>query len=612
MKIMQIKKLDKHKAIRWDIAVAEHHNFFANGVLVHNSTGEDITANVLRMQGVPRFIQGKITWTIHDPVGNTQTVEPKIAPDFTGFVRGEIMLFNEEWKKLDPDQLSNPRNLGNGMARRKDGEGCENLRFVAFRGFGSDGEPLGQTEMEMLSTLRTLGFDAVASWGQLTVDKVKRLYAFAQGELPKAEDNYVAYRQEICRDKLPFEIDGLVVKLEDFKLQELLGESNNRPKGQIAFKFPPRGAATRLLSVDWSVGHTGSIHPTANLEPVRIGGVTVSRASLHNMDEIRRLGISIRDLVNVCRGGDVIPTVTGVREAAYDSESIFPPDKCPGCGGPVGKRHGVKGDEGVHLYCLGDNCGAQALGKIKTWIKKLDIQGLGDVYIEALFNTRWVSSGQRIVGTPADLYKLRSAKFEYLMSGHTTIISPKLVTKILDEIDKKRELILSDFLGSLGIDGLGRRRVVLVQQALPGEFDTLADWASGKLVEKAKEAGLPNAAAGIYAQIKSALPLIDELLAAGVKVVDKPKEDTAQKPMAKTDKPQFCFTLTGKFPDHPKSWYHDRITEAGHRYEESYKKGVTTHLAASDPASGSSKMKKAEKDGVPVISDAKLLAMLAQ
>jgi DNA ligase (NAD+) len=568
---------------------------YENGELVQASTrgdgavGEDITANVLRMQGVPRYAQFTVDWEKTD---NTKVVHWKA---FTGFVRGEIMLFNEEWKKLDPDQLSNPRNLGNGMARRKDGEGCEHLRFVAFRGFREDGTPLGASETEMLDELARLGFSPVHYWGNASYDQVVEIHKAVNGEASTLEGIP-------GRPALPFEIDGLVVKVEDFGLQAQLGESSNRPKAQVAWKFPAQTADATLLSVEWTVGHTGALIPTANLSPVRIGGVTVSRALLCNMEEIARLGVEIGDIVEVARAGEVIPKIIRVSEKKLAGPAITAPEVCPVCGGPVGKRKGVKGEDGVHLYCLNPDCSAKQLGKIKTWIKKLDIQGLGDVYIEALYNAKGVHTGKRILETPADLYALRSRGFEYFERDGEMVISPKVAEKILTEIDKKRELSLSDFLGSLGIDGLGRRRVLLVQQALPGEFDTLADWTCGDLVTKADQIGLPNAAAGIYRQIEAAQPVIEGLLAAGVTI----KQTTTEKPMAKSNK--LVFVLTGKFSE-KKEHYHNKIVVAGHAFTETYSKSVD-FVVASDPASGSSKLKKAEKDGVPVISDAKLLAML--
>jgi len=577
------------------------------------SEGEDITANALQMQGVPRYVEiPGMPPPVYELGKRPEGIEKGWSKKFTGSVRGEIMLFNEDWKTLDPDQLSNPRNLGNGMSRRHDGEDTEKLRFVAFRGFDADGKPLGDQEFIGLNMLDKLGFQTVWRRDALSAKGVIDLYKFMQS----GSTDSIFWGLTPARDNLPFEIDGLVVKVEDLELQESLGVTNNRPKGQIAFKFPPRGALTELTGIEWTVGHTGALIPTGLLNPVKIGGVTVSRALLCNMEEIERLGVAIGDIVRVIRAGDVIPKIVAVADQAKnDRQQIHAPATCPVCGGVVGKKKGVTGDDSVHLFCLNPDCGAKQIGKIKTWVKKLDIQGLGDVYLQALYEA-WVevapgskdrvaqcSGKRRVLGTPADLYKLRDRGFEYFERDGETAISPKVATKILAEIDKKRNLTLAEFLGSLGIDGLGRRRVILVQQAAPGEFDALSDWCNGKLVEMATEIGLPNTAERIHDAIMASKKLIDQLLEAGVTIKEE-KTMSQEKPK----EGQLTFVLTGKGPE-KKEFYHDAIAAAGHVFSETYSK-ATSYLVAADPNSGSSKMKKAAKDGVPVITHEQLLEML--
>lgn len=618
MKITQIKKLNNHLTTRWDVSVAEHHNFFANGILVHNSTGEDITANVVRMQGVPRFAEIPGTSSLPAPQFELGQ-RPKgltYAQPFSGFVRGEMMLFSKDWQELDTEEPSNPRNFGNGMARSKDGENCERMRFVAFRGFHADGSPLGNTESEMLEKLHAMGFDTVGYGGNLTASEVLMLYRYMQGiEVPEPSLFQIKDRDGglyPTRDELPFEIDGLVVKVEDLTFQKFMGETQHRPRAQIAFKFPSRKGTTVLRDVEASVGHCGSIHPTGIVDPVRVGGTVITRCTLHNYNMIAKHGVGIGDTIEIERCGDVIPGVCRVVEKAKGAQPIPRPTTCPACKGKLSKRYTLKGVEKAFDFCENAECPEQQLGKIQTWVKKLRILGLGDVYLQALHST-WVdaepedtrpmdSAGHiRALGSVADLYAV--ARWPYQLKGWKDILGEKITAKVLAEIDKKRNLSISDFMGSLGIDGLGRRRVILVQQALPGEFDTLEDWTSGDLITKADQIGLPNAAAGIYRQIEAKFPLIQAILNAGVTI----KQTTTIKPMPKKTG-QLTFCLTGSFPE-KKAFYHDKIVAAGHRYEESYRKGID-FLCAADPASGSNKLKKAEKDGVAVISDAKLLAML--
>jgi DNA ligase (NAD+) len=534
--------------------------------------GEDITANALRMKGVPRYVERHVK--------GEQAYQP-----FTGSVRGEVMLYNADWKALDPDQLSNPRNLGNGISRRKDGEDTERLTFVVFRAFDSDGYPLGKTENDMLSALPPMGFEVVKGWGNCTAADVVKFYRLMQADAG----------QEIgfTRDTLPFEIDGLVIKVEDLVFQSMVEDTSIRPKAQRALKFPPRAAYTTLIDVEWTVGHTGTIIPTAVLEPVKIGGVEVSRALLCNMDEIGRLDVGVGDRVKVIRAGDVIPKIVS-SDKLWDRVEIKTPTACPACDGKVGKKQGLSGDDSVHLYCLNPQCSAQQLGKIKTWVRKLDIQGLGDVFLEDLFESRGLVSA-------ADLYRLKDSP--HGRSALEDVVGRARTPKILAEIEKKRTLSLSNFLGCLGIDGLGRRRVILVQQALPGEFDKLSDWLSGKLVEKAAEVGLPNLAKEIQERIMANQDLITDLIDAGVNIGEEPTK--APEPAKEG---QLVICLTGKF-DKPKKFYHDEIVAAGHRYEESYRKGLS-YLVTANPAVLSSKTKKAQKDGVEVISADQLLALI--
>jgi DNA ligase (NAD+) len=591
---------------------------YPQGEFVQGSTrgdgqiGEDITANMARMAGVPRFAQ---LGYAHGKHANKARDVGADWGRFSGFVRGEMMLFNEDWKELDTEDPSNPRNFGNGMARSKDGENCERMRFVAFRGFHADGSPLGNTESEMLEELHSMGFNTVGYCGNMTHQEVIMLYRYMQG-LPVAKPELLGnLKVQIAdpdgnvypiRDELPFEIDGLVVKVEDLAFQKSMGETQHHPRAQIAFKFPSRKGTTVLRDVLVTVGHCGSIHPTGVVDPVRVGGTVITKCTLHNYNMITKHGVGIGDTIEIERCGDVIPGL--VRVVTNGSvEEIPRPTQCPSCGGKLSKRYTLKGVEKAFDFCENTECPEQQLGKIQTWVKKLRILGLGDTYLQALYDYRVVNptrepNRKRLLDSVARLYELWTPGARNCV---VDVLGEKITAKVLAEIDKKRDLTVSDFLGSLGIDGLGRRRVILVQQALPGRFDTLEDWMAGDLVVLAAQVGLPNAAAGINAQIQAALPLIHKLLEAGVKV----KKSTTQKPMPKTEG-TLTFCLTGKF-ENPKAFYHEKITNAGHRFEADYRKGLD-YLVASDPASGSSKMKKAAKDGVPVISDAKLLAMLAQ
>ncbi len=586
---------------------------YHDGVLVQAATrgdgqvGEDITGNAVRMEGVPAEVWYKDDVQLrHQKTSMMRNIMP-VTTAFTGEVRGEIMLFNEDWLALDPDQTSNPRNLGNGVARRKAGEDTERLRFIAFRAYNEAGVPFDgmwdgegpQTESGMQLWLSTHGFQTVQSRRNLTFLQVLNLYRFVQGfpMEPGIKMDMPAIQQ---RDKLPFEVDGLVVKVESLVFQEKLGESDNRPRAQIAFKFPPRGADSVVQSVELSVGHTGNIIPTANLKPVKIGGVTVSRALLCNWDEIKRLDVGIGDLVRVTRQGDVIPKIIEVRSRAADRKPIPQPVECPVCHGPIDRRTGIDGSVGVMVYCVSSACPAKQVGKIKTWIKKLDIQGLGDVFIDNLFSSRPLDnpSDPFILGTVADIYRLHEPQKIAVLAQVLGLARAK---KVLAEIEKKKNLTLAEFLGSMGIEGLGRRRVAIVQGKCPGQFDQLSDWTSGKLAAMAEAAGLPGSAVRIYEQIRANITLIQQLLDTGVTI-----KTAAPVPPKKAGSMVFC--ITGKLSQ-PKEHFHNLMTEKGHSFVETYKKGID-YLVAADPSSGSSKLAKAAKDGVKVISEDALLELL--
>ena len=574
--------------------------FYKDGYLIcaatrgDGITGEDITANAVRMKGVPYFVPNYPTQTKRGNLGGD-------AFGFTGSVRGEVVLSNEEWKALDPEELSNPRNLGNGIARRQSGEESERLEFLAFRLFNASGTPVDNSllqlgdynydsESGMLETARLMGFTPVPHISGCTAKEVLEIYQLMQG-VPVIREAGSRPCPWLVRDKLPFEIDGLVVKCEPLIYQTKWDAEGRNPVTMTAFKFPARGASTDLLDVEVSVGHTGAIIPTAKLKPVKIGGVTVSSALLCNWQEIERLGICIGDRVAVSRRGDVIPKVEGVAEQGVDRKPIPEPAHCPSCGGKTGRKNG-----GAVTYCLSRHCPAQALGKVTTWIKKLDIQGLGDVYIEAL-----VKAGA--LTTPADLYKLERLPLTDWMYVGSPVLGESRARAILAEIDKKRKITLNQFLGSLGIEGLGRRRVQIVRQKDPGQFDTLEDWLGIKLAQRANEVGLPGTAADITARLMAAKPLIRDLLSAGVEIVE---EQIMNEPQSTGGK---VYCLTGKFPQ-PKAYYHEKITAAGHSHTDTYKKGISA-LVSANPEIESSKLKKARKEGVRVISAEQLLEELS-
>jgi DNA ligase (NAD+) len=531
--------------------------------------GEDITANAQQFKNCPQTgvkIEGK---------------------PFTGFVRAEIILLTEDWKKIDPDLVSNPRNRGNGIARRKDGEQASLLNIYAFRAHFEDGSTIAASEADMLAALTKAGF-AVAPWHR-----------------GNANDAWNFYKEnQLARPTLPYWIDGVVVKLDDIPTQTALGEHDQRPKGQIALKFPAEGAPTVLRSVELTVGHTGTIIPTGKFDPVQLGGTTVSSALLCNWEIIRALDIALGDTITVYKAGDIIPKIKEVTQRTANRIPIDQPATCPICGGPAGHKKNVHGEASTMLYCLNDDCPAKLSGKIDRYIRSLNILGIGDEVLDALCKQDETNPNP-LLRSPAGLYLLKNYQKQLagILMGGKTRLGEKRAKKILDEIEAKRELTLAEFLGSLGIEGLGKRRVALIQEAVPGQLDTLDDWLAGKLgnPELAERAGVPNIGPILNEALIGKKHLIAEFLTNGVTI------KTTQKQNIRTDAKSFCFTGASSVP---RKELQALVRSKGHIVKDDVSAGLT-YLVLADPNSTSSKAVKARKLGTQCISETEFRDIMA-
>lgn len=537
-------------------------------------TGSDITATAARIRNIP-----------------LRLTKPDGKP-YTGYIRGEVMLEKSAWAEVDPEFESNPRNLGNGMMQRSDGENAEKLSFFAFRCFDHKGAVTEVTEGGMSRFMQAMGLTVAP----FIVDETQDLSVVAAWydmmTVPGPDG-------ETLRSTLPFEIDGLVVKVNELVSQFGLGEASNRPKGQVAYKFPPAGAVTTLLDVEYSLGSTGAIIPVAILSPVRIGGVTVERSTLCNFDEIKRLDIAIGDKVRVVRQADVVPKVVSKVSDGENRKLIETPTKCPVTGGKVGHIDNLDGSRSAHLYSLEAMDSAPVkIARLLRWVRELNILGMGEVYINALFNSTWENTDKRILETPADLYRLKDIGFKFLKKDGKTIIGESSTRAILDEIEKTRELTLPQFIAA-AVPGIGKARVQSVMEAMPGEFDTLEDWMSGKLTLNADKIGLPKMASKFSKMLKTEKDFIHDLFAAGVKLKI---ETTVIK------KPAFVFCLTGEFPK-PKDFYHNMAAQNGHAYVPSFTKKVT-HVVSNSQDMLTNKAKKAREKGIPIISPDEMIALM--
>ena len=562
-----------HASVKGDGASAAA--YYSNGRLVQAISrgdgvlGEDITANALRFKGLPVWVESE-------------------GRPFNGAVRFEVILTVEDWTRIDPSRSKNPRNAGTGIMGRKNGLQSDFLTIFAFDLDESrDGQPYNfGTEIEKTVRLAELGFSVMPHTHCRDADEA------------------VQYFKTIAqtRNELPIWIDGVVMKINAIEKQVELGVTGGRPKGQIAWKFDSAGAETVLEGVVVSGGHTGGLYPTAQLRAVDIGGTTVSNASLANYDEITRLDVAIGDSVWVVKANDIIPKIIRVTDRPAHRRAILQPVCCPFCGGEVGRRLNVSGNDGVIIECRNSNCEKKSTGKIRRWIASLDILGIGDVVLEAMVEKLDLADA-------ADLYTLRDRADELadlvINPDRDLKLGAKRATSILEAIETTRELSLGQFLGSLGLDHLGKRRVELMITASEGALGELTAWRSGLLRDAsfAASVGVPSIGAEIQDGIDSMSQVIDKLLDAGVSIASTLGHGSAVQP-------ELTVCISGKLHSgRKKSDYKEPLLAIGYALVDEVSKGLN-FLVLADADSGSSKAEKARKLGVQVISEAQLIEMV--
>ncbi len=328
------------------------------------------------------------------------------------------------------------------------------------------------------------------------------------------------------------------------------------------------------------------------------------------IENIARLDLAIGDSVWVIKANDIIPKVLRVTQRPEHRAPILTPQACPFCNGEVGRRLKTGGEEGVILECRNGACPKKSSGKINRWISSLDILGIGDVVLESL-------ADQLQIEDAADLYTLKD-RFDDLANLITHAerdlkLGEKRASSILEAIEAKRVLTLSQFLGSLGLEHLGKRRVEIMIRGAKGELDTLADWRSGKLRDPrlAELAGAPSIAGPIQDGIDAMAPVIDKMLANGVEILP-PQEDLHEsaEPTEPTEPKRPTICISGKLPSGKrKSDYQEPLLAAGYELVDEVSKGLS-YLVLADPASTSSKSVKASKLGVPVIGEEDLIKLL--
>lgn len=547
--------------------------------------GEDVTVSARLAGGVPATVAG-----------------------FTGAVRGEVILSRANWALVDPEMKTNARNVGNGiLCRQSDLSQAHMLNFIAYGVHGIN----VPTETEVEQWLYAAGFSPAMS-----------LIALNRVDAMDAVNNI-----QSARHTLPYDIDGAVLRANALGVHEELGVSSGRPHAQIAYKWPSATATTTVMDIELTVGHTGLISPTAALKPVQLGGVTVSNALLNNWVEIGNLGVNVGDTVEIIRTGEIIPKI--IRVVKKNSVGNFPePTNCPCCGGPAGRAVNPTGSVGAVTVCQSDECPAKTTGRIKRWIKSLDILGIGD----ELLGTLTYETG--LVKTPADLYSLTADALAQQPMGKGKVGTSRAAA-VVANIQAKRMLTIPQLFGSLGIPHLGKRRVEILMDQAAGKLSELDQWQSHNLRD-VLPALLPAMAPIIIKWFEDNAEFVLNMMqvltvvehsrtftfvttskAPGDVVLGQDPDEQVAKAITeknlvaavKQAHPKH-FVLTGKF-EVQKSVLHAEISAAGHTYGDDIDKN-TTHLVQAYPSSESNKSKKAKAKGIAVIGVEELRALLAQ
>jgi DNA ligase (NAD+) len=544
---------------------------YESGLLTQAATrgdgvsGEDITANVRTIRNVPLMLSG-------DDIPSYLEVRGEITIPRSGFEQ-----MNARARLLGQKVFVNPRNAAAGSLRQLDSSVTAKrpLEFTAY----SVGVFEGPLPASHDATLRVL-----AEWGIPISEHMQTVVGIEACE--------VYYEQmAVQRDALPFDIDGIVYKVNSLEQQERLGFISRAPRWAVARKFPAQEVSTRLLGVDFQVGRTGAITPVARLDPVFVAGVTVSNATLHNIDEIERLGVAIGDLVVVRRAGDVIPQIVSVvRDDAENDVSVRAPivfpSQCPACGAALARESGE-----AAIRCVGGvGCQAQLKGVVRHFAsrKAMNIDGLGDKLIDQLVD-------EGLLKSVADLFRLTKESV-----GALDRMGEKSSEKLLLSVAAARQTTLSKFIYALGIREVGEATA----RSLSEHFMTLDAMlaASVEALEDVDDVG-PVVAQHIraFSVDERNRTILDELLAAGINWPDVTL-DAGDGPLAGT-----IWVVTGKLVAMSREEAESRLRALGAKTASSVSKKTTSVVAG--PGAGS-KRKRAESLAIPIIDESALLVVL--
>jgi DNA ligase (NAD+) len=529
------------------------------------SVGEDVTGNLRTVRTLPLRV----------PV-----VPGGPQPPRRLVVRGEAMMLIDDFEELNRRQaeaeeklFANPRNAAAGSLRQLDPRvtASRPITLLCYAIVSADG-PVPSTQWEALGYLRKLGFPLSEHVARF--ESLDEVIAYCEGWVEK-------------RDTVPYEVDGLVIKVDDLATQAAMGVVGRAPRGGVAFKFPGREATTTVLDIGVNVGRTGALTPYAVLEPVRLGGVTIRKATLHNFEDLQRKDIRIGDRVVVRRAGDVIPYVVGpVIGARTGEERVYRmPRVCPSCGEPV-----ISSEDEVAVYCINVACPEQRVRRVNYFAAVMDVEGLGE-------RTAQLFVERGLVQDAADLYILKPEDLLPLEG-----FAEKSVDNLLSAIEASKERPLAQVIAALGIQGVGGT----VARLLAGHYRALDELAAASREELERIPGMgPQTAGAIvewFARPRNR-EFVEKLRRAGVKLEQEAPAAPVEGPLA-----GLAFVITGTLPTMSREEASQLIERHGGRVTGSVSRR-TDYLVVGE-APGGTKYRKAQQFEVPMIDEARLLEMI--
>lgn len=539
------------------------------------TTGENVTANVLTIADIPHALAANGLAKVADG-GLGQSVE----------VRGEVYMPKHSFVRLNEDAdaagrepFANPRNAAAGSLRQKDPKVTAHRDLETFIYAVADEAPLSvSTQWEFLQWLRACGFSVNPNARRCT--NAREVHEFCADALAHRED-------------LDYDIDGVVVKVDSFASQEALGFTARAPRWAIAFKFPPEEKRTVLREIRIQVGRTGVLTPVAEFDPVFVAGSTIARATLHNIDEIRRKNVRVGDTIVVHKAGDVIPEVVGpvLELRPADAPEFHMPTTCPSCGSPVIREEGE-----VAYRCVSIDCPAQAHERLCHWVgrKAMDIDGLGDELIGKLVAAGMVSDVADFYDRLTETALAACPTGRVSVAGDDILVGKTIAAKVMAQVEESRGRGLARVLFGLGIRHVGEQ----VARSLAKEFGSLTSLMSADEERIAAVEGVgPKIAHSVreFLSVEENAAVLERLREAGVVLEEEQAGEAVPQTLA-----GLTFVLTGTLERRTRDEAKAALQAFGAKVSGSVSK-KTSYVVAG--AAAGSKLAKAEQLGVPVLDE---------